>query len=78
MKKERRKLFHVGVLRTIKMVSGCGLVGRAVASKTRGLQFKSGHRQALYKGNLFSLNCFEKAKMKKKGPVMADFYKNEL
>ena len=78
MKKERRKLFHVGVLRTIKMVSGCGLVGRAVASKTRGLQFKSGHRQALYIEHLFALNYFEKTKMKKKGPVMADIYKNEL
>ena len=30
------------------MGSGCGAVGRAVASETRGPRFESSHRQNLY------------------------------
>ena len=37
------------------MGSGCGSVGRAVASDTRGLQLKSSHRQKI----IYTLNlCF--------------------
>ena len=32
-------------LKTVKVGSGCGSIGRAVASDTRGPQFKSSHRQ---------------------------------
>ena len=36
----------------------CGSVGRAVASDTRGLQFKSSHRQkSIYIEHLVSVNC---------------------
>ena len=34
--------------------SGCGSVGRAVASKTRGPRFESGHRQNLLNNCLLS------------------------
>ena len=44
---------------------GCGSVGRAVASNTRGLQFKSSHRQNLY-CTLLTVNCIEKTKNKEK------------
>ena len=36
--------------------SGCGSVGRAVASDTRGLQFESSHRRNFY-WTLFTVNC---------------------
>ena len=41
--------------------SGCGSVGRAVASNTRGPQFESGHRQNLY-WTEFTVDCNEKKK----------------
>ena len=53
--------------------SGCGAVGRAVASDTRGPQFESSHWQnsLIY---LFTVNCIEKTKIKKKeagnGPIL--------
>ena len=47
--------------------SGCGSVGRAVASVTRGLWFESSHRH-IY---LPIANCIEKTKIKKKRPEMA-------
>ena len=40
---------------------GCGSVGRAVASDTRGLRFESSHWVTLY--YLYSVNCFEKTKI---------------
>ena len=46
--------------------SGCGSVGRAVTSDTRG----SSHWQT-YIEQLFTVNCIEKTKMKKKRPGMA-------
>ena len=53
------------------MGSGCGSVGRAVTSKTRGPLFKSSHWQTLY--NLFTVNFTEKTKIKEKevgiGPI---------
>ena len=36
--------------------SGCGSVGRAVASNTRGPQFESSHRQEFIM-NIFIVNC---------------------
>ena len=35
--------------------SGCGSVGRAIASDTRGLQFESGPRQTL--NYFYTVNC---------------------
>ena len=42
-----------------KLGSGCGSVGRAVASDNRGPQFKSSHRQnfLLFIEHLFTVNC---------------------
>ena len=51
--------------------SGCASVGRVVASDTRGPRFKSGHQQTLH--YLYTVNCIEKTKIKKKMPVMALF-----
>ena len=45
--------------------SGCGSVGRAITSDTRGPRFESRHRQNLY-WTLFTANCIEKTKIKKK------------
>ena len=52
------------------MGSGCGSVGRAVASDTRGPRFKSSHWQN-YIEHLFTVNCIEKTKIRKKRPGMA-------
>ena len=52
----------------------CGSVGRAVASNTRDLWFKSSHRQTFIK-HLFTVNCVEKTKIKIKRPWMAHFLK---
>ena len=51
-------------LTTLKNGSRCGWVGRAVASNTSGPLFKSSHQQNLYLK--FTVNCFEKTKIKKK------------
>ena len=51
------------------MGSGCCLVGRAVASNSRGLWFESSHRQKLYIEQLYA-NCFKKMKIKKNRPRM--------
>ena len=41
-----------------RMGSGCGSVGGAVASNTRGPQFESSHWQKfIYIEHLFSVNC---------------------
>ena len=48
--------------------NGCGSVGRAVASATRGPQFTSSHWQTFFIEHLFTLNCIEKAEIKKKSP----------
>ena len=57
--------------------SGCGSVGRAVASDTRGPQFESSLRQTfIYILNICLLSTIEKTKIKKKRPGMAHFYKN--
>ena len=55
----------IKVLQTIQLKgSGCDSVGRAVAFDTRGPQFESSHRQTLY--YLYTVNCIEKTKIKKK------------
>ena len=55
------------------MGSGCGSVGRAVASDTRGPRFESDHWQnyilPLYR------QLYWKDKNKEKRPLMAHFYK---
>ena len=55
--------------------SGCGSVGRAVASKTRGPRLKSSHGQNfIYILNIcYCQLCIEKMKIKKKMPGMAHF-----
>ena len=45
-------------LYTLYTGSGCGSVGRAVASETRGPRFESSHRQIfIYIEHLFTVNC---------------------
>ena len=53
--------------------SGCGSVGRAVASDTTDPRFESRHRQTLIK-HLFSVNCVEKTKIKKKEAGNGPFF----
>ena len=53
--------------------SGCGSVGRAVASNTWGPQFDSSHGQNLF-GHLFIFNCIEKTKINKNRPGVAHFF----
>ena len=52
---------------------GYGSVGRVVASNTIGPRFESSHRQNLYVEHLFTGNCIEKIKIKKKRLGMAHF-----
>ena len=55
--------------------SGCGSVGRAVASDTRGPQFESSHWQTFISDiYLFTVNCIEETKIKRKRLRMAHFY----
>ena len=60
---------------------GCGSVGRAVASGTRGLRFESSNWQNLY-WTLFTVYCIEKMKIKKKeagnGPPKNCLLKSKL
>ena len=56
--------------------SGCGSVGRAVASDTKGPRFESSHRQKfLYFYSTFDYYqlCIGKTKIKKNRPGMAHF-----
>ena len=53
------------------MGKGCGSVGRAVAFDTRGPRFESSH----FIEHLFTVNCIEKTKIKKKRQGMAHFKK---
>ena len=64
------------------MGSGCGSVGRAVASDTRGLRFKSSHWQKfIYIELLFTVNCVLKRQNKEKearnGPFKKDMSYNQ-
>ena len=50
----------VTVLQNLQLLgSGCGSVGRAVASYTRGPWFESSDRQKFIE-HLFTVNCIEK------------------
>ena len=52
--------------------SGCGSVGRAVASDTRGPRFESSHQRIFIKNiYLHIVNCVKKTKIKIKRPGMA-------
>ena len=57
--------------------SGCGSVGRAVASNSRGPWYKSRHWQKIYIEH-FIVNCIEKTKIKKKRPGRAHLKKDIL
>ena len=57
----------------VKQGSGCGAVGRAVASYTRGPRFESSHRQKFIE-HLFTVNCIEKTKIKKKEAGNGPFF----
>ena len=55
--------------------SGCGSVGRAVASDTRGSRFESSHWQTFISDiYLFTVNCIEKMKIKKKEAGNGPFF----
>ena len=54
--------------------SGCGSVGRAVASDTRGRQFESSHRPIFHNAHVFLLTA-EKTKIKKQEAVNGPFFK---
>ena len=58
----------------ISHCSGCGSVGRAVASDTRGLQFESSQK-CKYWTFVYCQMCIEKTKIKKKRLVI-DLFKN--
>ena len=49
-----------------RLGSDCGLVGRVVASNSRGPQFKSSNQQKKYVERLLSTVPIEKTKIKKK------------
>ena len=66
---------NLNVKSALFLGSGFGSVGRAVASDTRGPQFKSSHRRNFI--HVFTINCIEKTKIKKKRPGMARFVKKE-
>ena len=55
------------------MSNGFGSAGRAVASDTIGLQFKSSHWQTLF--YLFTVNCIEEAKINEKESGMGPMKK---
>ena len=58
------------------MCSGCGSVGRAVASDTRGPQFESSHRPIFHNAHVFLLTA-EKTKIKKQEAVNGPFFKKD-
>ena len=57
----------------MKWGSGCGSVGRADASITRGPRFESGHQQS-FMMNLFSVDC-GKDENKEKGTGHGPIFK---
>ena len=65
-------------LRLYPKGSGCGSVGRADTSDTRGLRFESSHRQKIYILNICLLSTvFRKDKKKKKRPGNGPFLKKK-
>ena len=59
------------------MGSGCGSVGRAVASNTRGPRFEFRHQQILIEHLFTTVNCIVLKRRKKKRPGMAHFLKKD-
>ena len=57
--------------------SGCGAVGRVVASCTRGPGFESSHRQLLLNIYLLLTVCRKNGKRKKKEAANGPFIKNK-
>ena len=55
------------LIKKLSLGSGCGSVGRVVASNIRGPLFESSNWQN------FIVNCIKKTKIKKKRPGMAHF-----
>ena len=61
-------------LPTSTMGGGCGSVEGAVTSKTRGLQFESGHRQIFMFNIYFTVNCWNADNIEKRsanGPFLS-------
>ena len=56
------------------MITGCGSVGRAVATDTRDPRFESSRRQFNFLSSVFKL-CWKDEKIKKKRSGMAHFEK---
>ena len=56
--------------------SGCGSVGRVVASNSRGLRFESSLRQKFIL-NFYCQLCIEKTKIKEKRPGIVHFLKKK-
>ena len=71
--KNRNKIFMV--VKISQKGSGCGSVGRVVASDTRGPQFESSHRQNLLNICLLS-TVYWKDKNKEKEAGNGPFFKN--
>ena len=59
------------------MGSGCGAVGRAVASKTRGPGFKNSHRQLLLNIYLLITVCRKEENKEKRGRDLPIFKKEK-
>ena len=60
---------YLNIMQQQSFRSGCGSVGRAVASDTKGLWFNPVVGK-IYIKHLFTVNCREKVKRKKKMPGM--------
>ena len=67
-------LSNILPIKILSTGSGCGSVGKPVASDTRGPRFESCHWRSFY-WTLLTVNCVEKTKIKKKRPGMAHFFK---
>jgi len=61
------------IVKRQKDKSGCGTVGRAVASKSRGPGFESSHRQLLLNIYLLLTDCRKDETKEKKRSGMAHF-----
>ena len=67
----------VKIVQIVQMGSGCGAVGRAVASDTRGPGFESSHRQLLLNIYLLLTVC-RKDENKGKEAGNGHFFKKNL
>ena len=67
---------HTLMSKEVHLGSGCGSVGRAAASNTRGPGFESSHRQNLLNVYLLS-TVLKKTKIKKKEARNGPFFLNK-